>query len=308
MFEGFESRTVKTDRGEVFARVGGSGSPVLLLHGYPQTHVIWHAVVDELTTDHTVVVADLPGYGSSFRPAPTPGHEAHSKRALSNDLVQLMEGLGFTEFAVAGHDRGGRVAYRMALDHPERITALGVFDVVPTGDVWDRADALLAITYWHWSFLAQPAPLPEALIGANPGAFFDLHVKALGLGRKAANYPPELLAISRDLLDDPTVVESICEDYRAGATVDRSDDEADMEAGNRIRCPVLVLWSAPGALPRFYGDVLEVWRPWAENLRGRGLDASHFLVEDQPAEVAVEIKALLDESETPHQTDQRTSS
>ena len=186
MFEGFESRTVKTDRGEVFARVGGSGSPVLLLHGYPQTHVIWHAVVDALTTDHTVIVADLPGYGSSFRPAPTPGHEAHSKRALSNDLVQLMEGLGFTEFAVAGHDRGGRVAYRMALDHPERITALGVFDVVPTGDVWDRADASLAITYWHWSFLAQPAPLPEALIGANPGAFFDFHVKALGLGRKSA--------------------------------------------------------------------------------------------------------------------------
>lgn len=304
MFEGFESRTVETERGEVFARVGGSGSPVLLLHGYPQTHVIWHAVVDSLTTDHTVIVADLPGYGSSFRPVPTAGHEAHSKRALSNDLVQLMEGLGFTEFAVAGHDRGGRVAYRMALDHPERITALGVFDVVPTGDVWDRADASLAITYWHWSFLAQPAPLPEALIGANPGAFFDLHVKALGLGRRSANYPPELMAIYRDLLDDPTVVESICEDYRAGATIDRVHDEADRSAGRSIQCPVLVLWSAPGALPKFYGDVLDVWRPWAGNLRGRGLDASHFLVEDQPTEVAAEIKALLRESET-HQ--QRTS-
>ena len=205
----------------------------------------------------------------------------------------MMRALGYDQFAVAGHDRGGRVAYRMALDHPDRVTAVAAFDVVPTGEVWARADADLALTYWHWSFLAQPAPLPESLIGANPSAFFDVHVRGLGLGRRSDNYPPQLMAIYRALLDDPTVVEGICEDYRAGAGIDREHDDADRSAGRRIRCPVLVLWSAQGALPRFYGDVLAVWRPWAENLRGRGLDASHFLVEDQPEQVADDLRALL---------------
>lgn len=295
MFEQFESEQVDTERGKIFARVGGRGSPVLLLHGYPQSHVMWHAVVDALTSNHTVVVADLPGYGSSFRLTPTADHSAHSKRALSNDLIQMMRALGFDQFAVAGHDRGGRVAYRMALDHPDRVTAVAAFDVVPTGDVWERADAALALTYWHWSFLAQPAPLPEALINANPGAFFDFHVRALGLGRKTQQYPLELMAIYRDQLDDTEVVEGICEDYRAGASIDRMHDEADFNAGNQIRCPVLVLWSSAGALPKLYGDVLAVWRPWVEDLRGRGVDASHFLVEDEPEQVAQELNALLSE-------------
>jgi haloacetate dehalogenase len=293
MFEVLVAKIVDTERGGLFTRVGGEGVPILLLHGYPQTHVMWHAVVGSLTDEHTVVVADLPGYGSSFRPRPTPDHAAHSKRAIGDDLAQMMHALGYDQFAVAGHDRGGRVAYRMALDHPDRVTAVAAFDVVPTGDVWARADADLALTYWHWSFLAQPAPLPERLIGANPSTFFDVHVRGLGLGRKSDNYPPELMAIYRALLDDPTVVEGICEDYRAGAGIDREHDDADRSAGRRIRCPVLVLWSAQGALPRFYGDVLAVWRPWAENLRGRGLDASHFLVEDQPEQVADDLKALL---------------
>lgn len=293
MFDGFDSRTVDVDRGAVLARVGGSGSPVLLLHGYPQTHVMWHAVVPHLIGHHTVVVVDLPGYGGSFRPGPSDDHSAYSKRALGDDLVQLMEVLGFDRFAVAGHDRGGRIAYRMALDHPEAITATAAFDVVPTGEVWARADAQLALTYWHWAFLAQPAPLPEDLIGANPSAFFDRHVRALGLGRAEDRYPADLMVGYREILDDPAVVHGICEDYRAGAGIDRVHDDADRAAGRRISGPLLVLWSAPGALPRFYGDVLAVWRPWAEDLRGHGLDASHFLVEDRPAEVAQELLALL---------------
>jgi haloacetate dehalogenase len=260
---------------------------------------MWHAVVDALTRAHTVVVADLPGYGSSFRPAPTPDHRAHSKRALGDDLVQMMIALGFDRFAVGGHDRGGRVAYRMALDHPARVGAVAAFDVIPTGDVWDRADAALALAYWHWSFLAQPAPLPEALINANPGAFFDLHVRGLGLGRKRANYPAELMATYRALLDDPTVVEGICEDYRAGAGIDRVHDSADRSAGTRITCPTLVLWSASGALPKLYGDVLAMWEPWADDLRGSGLDASHFLVEDEPDQVAHHLLALLSGSTRP---------
>ena len=291
MFEGFDEHVLTTDRGPVTARVGGDGPPLLLLHGYPQTHVMWRDCAPLLADRFTVVAADLPGYGGSFRPVAAPDHEPHSKRALARDLVQALAALGHERFAVAGHDRGGRVAYRMALDHPERVVAAAVLDVVPTGEVWARADAQLALLYWHWAFLAQPAPLPERLIGADPGAFFDLHVRRLGVGGAAGRYPQDVVDGYRALLDDPGTVEAICEDYRAGATVDREHDDAD--AGRRtIGCPVLALWSARGALPRLYGDVLEVWRPWAPLVSGRGLDASHFLVEDEPGLVAAELAAF----------------
>jgi haloacetate dehalogenase len=291
VFDGFEEHLVPTARGDVYARVGGDGPPLLLLHGYPQTHLAWHAAAPLLADSFRVVVVDLPGYGRSFRPAPAADHRPHSKRVLADDLVQLMRALGHERFAVAGHDRGGRIGYRMALDTPERVSALAVLDVVPTGDVWARADADLALLYWHWSFLAQPAPLPERLIGADPGAFFDFHVRALGMGKRADRYPPEVLAAYRAVLDDPAVVEAICEDYRAGAGVDRQDDDAD--AGRRIACPVLALWSAAGALPRLYGDVLDVWRPWTTDLAGEGLDTSHFLVDDDPEGVARRIADLV---------------
>lgn len=293
MFEGFAQQTVPTARGRIFVRIGGTGPPLLLLHGYPQTHVMWHGVVDALVDEFTLVVADLPGYGPTSRPEPTPDHRAHAKRTMAVDLVEAMRVLGFHRFAVAGHDRGGRVAYRMALDHPDRITAVAAFDVVPTGEVWARADARTALVYWHWVFLAQPAPMPERMIAAEPDQFFDVHVRALGLGRAPGRYPPELMAEYRRLLDDPGYVEAVCEDYRAGAGVDRDDDDADRAAGRMIGCPTLLLWSANGALPAFYGDVAEVWRDWARDVRGRGLDASHFLVEDRPDEVAAELTALM---------------
>jgi len=292
VFEQFTEQLVPVDRGPVFARVGGAGPPLLLLHGYPQTHLMWHAAAGLLAEQYTVVVVDLPGYGASFRPTPSQDHAPHSKRALAVDLVQVMRELGHQSWAVAGHDRGGRIAYRMALDHPGRVTAAGVFDVVPTGEVWARADAQLALIYWHWSFLAQPAPLPERLINADPGAFFDYHVRALGIGRTPGRYPEELMSVYRKLLDDPGTVEAICEDYRAGASIDREHDDADL-GQRKIQCPLLLLWSGHGALPRLYGDVLDVWRPWAEQLTGRGLDATHFLVEDQPEQVAAELLALL---------------
>src|SRR3954465_15484391 len=206
-----ERRTV----GEVSlrVRVGGSGPPLLLLHGYPQTHLMWNAAAPWLAETFTVVAADLPGYGASFRPAVAADHAPHAKRALARDLVQAMTALGHDRFAVAGHDRGGRVAYRMALDHPDRVDAVAVLDVVPTGEVWARADAAMALGYWHWAFLAQPAPLPERLIAADPDAFFDFHVRALGLGRAPDRYPAELMAGYRALLDDVSTVEAICEDY-----------------------------------------------------------------------------------------------
>jgi haloacetate dehalogenase len=292
-FEGFVEHALPTDRGTVFARVGGEGPPLLLLHGYPQTHVMWHAPAALLANRFTVVAADLPGYGESFRPAPAADHAPHSKRALAADLVQAMGLLGHDRFAVAGHDRGGRVAYRMALDHPDRVEAVAVLDVVPTGEVWARADALLALLYWHWAFLAQPAPLPERLIAADPDAFFDFHVRALGLGREAGRYPADLMAGYRKLLDDPGVVQAICEDYRAGATVDREHDDADHGRHQKIGCPLLALWSAGGALPRLYGDVLEVWRGWADQVSGHGVPGSHFLVEDGPETVAEALAGFL---------------
>lgn len=294
LFPGFEARTVPTARGTVHAMVGGSGPPLLLLHGYPQSHLMWHAAAPWLAERHTVVAADLAGYGASFRPAPAPDHAPHSKRALALDQVQAMAALGFDRFSVAGHDRGGRVAYRMALDHPERVDRLAVLDIVPTGEVWARADRDFARGYWHWAFLALPAPLPERLIAGDPQAFFDLHVRAgMGLGAAPGRYPAEVLDAYRRALDDPGAVEAVCEDYRAGAAMDVEHDEDDRAAERRIACPVLVLWAGRGGLPRFYDDVLEVWRPWAPDLRGEAIDATHFLAEDQPQETAARLLAFL---------------
>jgi haloacetate dehalogenase len=298
VFEGFAEHVLPTRRGVIHARVGGSGPPVLLLHGYPQTHLMWHAVADRLAERFTVVAADLPGYGASFRPTPSADHEPHSKRALARDLVEAMTLLGHRSFAVAGHDRGGRVAYRMALDHPESIVAAAVLDVVPTGEVWARADAMFALVYWHWAFLAQPAPMPEHLIGADPDAFFDGHVRALGVGGTPSRYPPAIMAAYRALLDDAGTVEAICEDYRAGATIDRHHDDADT-GERRIACPLLVLWSTRGALPRLYGDVLDVWRPWAKHVSGLGIPGSHFFAEDEPERTAAELVTFLDPGGAP---------
>jgi len=293
-FAGFATHALETPRGTVHARVGGTGPPVLLLHGYPQSHVMWRAVAPLLAARHTVVAADLAGYGASFRPAPAADHAAHGKRAMALDQVEAMAALGFDRFAVAGHDRGGRVGYRMALDHPAAVEQLAVLDIVPTGEVWRRADAAFARGYWHWAFLAQPAPLPERLIAGDPDAFFDLHVRGrMGLGREPQRYPPDVLDLYRRVLRDPATVEGMCEDYRAGASVDVADDDADRDAGRQIACPVLVLWAAGGGLPGFYGDPLDLWRPWAPDVRGRPVDASHFMAEDRPEEVAQELLAFL---------------
>jgi haloacetate dehalogenase len=291
LFDGFASRQLETDRGSIHARVAGSGPPLLLLHGYPQTHLMWHAAAPLLAERFTVVAADLAGYGDSFRPVPAPDHAPHSKRALALDQVQAMAALGHERFAVAGHDRGGRVAYRMALDHQARVTALAVLDIVPTADVWARADDRLALAYWHWGFLAQPPPLPERLIAGDPDAFFDHHLRTIGLGAAPGRYPETVVNAYRRQLGDPHAVEAICEDYRAGASIDRELDEADR--GRQIECPVLCLWAGRGALELFYGDVLEVWRPWAPHLTGRPVNASHFLVEDEPDEVARELTEFL---------------
>jgi haloacetate dehalogenase len=288
LFAGFETHDLQTPRGTVRARVAGDGPPLLLLHGFPQTHLMWHAVAPRLAERFTVIAADLPGYGDSFRPPVTDDHASHCKRELAGDIVAAMAALGHASFALAGHDRGGRVAYRMALDRPDAVTALAVLDIVPTGEIWARADDRLALGYWHWGFLAQPAPLPERLILAAPDAFW---IAAQRMGIKD-HYPAEAVDAYRAMLSDPASVTAMCEDYRAGATVDRAHDDADR--GTRtIACPVRVLWGAHGALPIFYEDPLEPWRAFAPHATGRAIDgAGHFIPEDEPDAVTAELEAF----------------
>jgi haloacetate dehalogenase len=291
LFSGFDEVRIDTPRGPVLARVGGTGPPLLLLHGYPETHLMWHAVAPALAARFAVVVADLPGYGASFRPPVTADHAGHAKRALAGDLVAAMAALGHDAFAVAGHDRGGRVAYRMALDAPAAVTAVAMLDVVPTGEVWRHADAALALGYWHWAFLAQPAPLPERLVLGDPDGFW-IAAERMGLKRGDPRYPDAVLDAYRAQLDDPAFVTAMCEDYRAGAGVDREHDDEDR--GRRtIVCPARALWAGDGSLPRFYADPLEPWRAYAPAITGRAIaGASHFVAEDAPEQVTAELLAF----------------
>jgi haloacetate dehalogenase len=287
MFEGF--RELDLDSGEtvIHLRVGGAGPPLLLLHGHPQTHVMWHRIAPDLAERFTVIAADLRGYGDSGKPPTAPGHEPYSKRAMARDMVTAMQALGFERFALAGHDRGGRVGYRMALDHPERVEKLAVLDIVPTGEMYRRADMSFGLGYWHWFFLPQPYDFPERIIGGNPDHFYLERQGALSI---AGLFAPEALAEYRRCWRDPATIHAMCEDYRAGATIDCRLDEADRVAGRRISCPLLALWGARGKMGEWY-DVLAVWRGWADDVRGHAIDCGHYLPEEAPAETA---RALLE--------------
>ncbi|OLT09875.1 alpha/beta hydrolase [Pseudonocardia sp. CNS-139] len=263
-------------------RVAGSGPAVLLLHGYPQTSAMWHLVAPALAEHHTVVLADLRGYGDSLAP-PDADVAAFGKRAMAADQVAVMAELGFARFAVVGHDRGARCAYRLALDHPDAVAALAVLDILPTADVFARVDAGFARSAWHWFFLSQPGDLPERLIAGDPDAFF---------GRGAQVFAPEALAAYREAWRRPSVVHAMCQDYRAGATVDVADDEADRGV-RRIGCPTLVLWGAHGPLGRT-PDVLDVWRRWAPDAHGHALDCGHYLAEERPVETLSALRKHLD--------------
>jgi len=294
-FEGFQLSqiTVPDPAGEVSLRVrhGGSGPPLLLLHGYPETHMMWAQVAEGLARDFTVVCFDLRGYGGSTLPATTgDDNEASSKRAMARDAVHLMRHFGFETFDLAGHDRGGRVAYRLALDHPQAVRRLSILDIIPTGEVWARADRRFALGYWHWPFLAQRRPLPETLIGADPEAFF---FKLQYPGARAM-FSAEAYADYVAAVRDPAVVHAMCEDYRAGAGYDRKLDEEDKAAGRRIACPVQILWGGRGALAAWY-DTLAIWREWAEDVRGQSLDCGHFIPEEKPAETLELLRGFFGE-------------
>ncbi len=284
MFDGFRLEHIDTGEATLRVRHGGSGPPLLLLHGHPQTHVCWHLVAPQLIEHFTVVCPDLRGYGESSKPPTTPDHEPYSKRVMARDMVSLMEKLGHTTFIVAGHDRGGYVSYRLALDHPERVERLAVLDIVPAFEAWRRADAQFMLRWWHWAFMAQPAPLAESFLTANPDAYY------FRTGRE--RFHPDALADYLRAVHDPETVHAMCEDYRANATYDRALDATDYHEGKRIRCPVLVLWGKQDDLEDLYGYPLTLWQDWADDVRGRGLECGHYLAEEKPDELAAELDAF----------------
>jgi haloacetate dehalogenase len=293
MFSGFQASTVDVGETTIFIRRKGSGRPVLLLHGFPETHAMWHRVAPALADEFTVICADLRGYGASGKPDTRPDHTPYAKSAMARDMVQLMEAQGFPRFLVAGHDRGGRVAYRLALDHPKHVERVALLDVIPTSEAFARADIRFALGFWPWSLLAQPAPLPERLIAGDPAAIVD---NALGeWGSDPASFPPFVREAYVDALRDPSTVHAICEEYRAAATCDFEQDLADRAAGRRIACPTLALWSEASALDNWYeeaGGPLEIWRTWASDVRGRALAGGHFFPEQNAAETLMELRAF----------------
>jgi haloacetate dehalogenase len=289
MFEGFALETIDTGEVAIRVRRGGSGPPLLLLHGIPQTHLMWHRVAPTLARDFTVVATDLRGYGDSGKPPSTPDHAPYSKRVMARDQVEVMRQLGFERFFVAGHDRGARCAYRLALDHPERVRKLAVLDIVPTGESFRHADMAFGLGYWLWFFLAQPYDLPERLVGADPEFLVDHLLDAWSTTPGA--FPDDVRAAYRRAFGNSETIHSICEEYRAASTLDYAHDEAD-RGRRRIACPVLVLWGGRGGLPTWCEDVLAVWRGWADDVRGRALDCGHFLAEEAPDETAAELRAF----------------
>ena len=286
MFEGFARKQIETTDATINLVTSGAGPPLLLLHGYPQTHVMWHKIAPSLARDFTVVVADLRGYGDSSKPEGGPDHAGYSKRAMAKDQVEVMRRLGFERFFVAGHDRGARVAHRMALDHADQVLRLSVLDIIPTHKVFATADKALATAYFHWFFLIQTEPFPETLIGAEPEYYLRSRLARWGA---SDCFAPEAVAEYLRCFREPEAIHASCEDYRAAATIDLVHDEADLD--RKVSCPLLTLWGAKGTVERLY-DVLACWRERASDVRGRALVCGHFLPEEAPDETCAELHAF----------------
>lgn len=287
-FPGFEREQIQVGGARINLVRGGQGPAVLLLHGYPQTHCILHKIAPRLADRFTVVATDLRGYGDSSKPAGLPDHSNYAKRAMALDQVEVMQALGHEEFHLVGHDRGGRVAHRLALDHPQSVKKLAVLDICPTGAMYAHTDRAFAKAYFHWFFLIQPAPFPETLIGADPEYFIKYQ-----MGRRHGGlevFAPEAMAEYVRCFSDPATIHASCEDYRAAESIDLEHDAAD--AAKKLNCPVLALWGKHGTIERQF-DCLAEWRAPARDVRGKALDCGHYLPEEQPAEVAHELEGFL---------------
>lgn len=289
MFEGFTAETIPVENAVLNVRYGGAGPAVLLLHGHPRTGATWHRVAPQLIdAGFTVVCPDLRGYGRSIGPAPTKDHSAHSKRAVANDMAQLMEALGHPSYHLVGHDRGSYVALRLALDYSSRIDRLALLDCIPISEHLARADARFATQWWHWFFFAQP-DIPERVITADPDRWYTGNAAAMG----EENYVEW-----REAIRDPRVIRAMLEDYRAGLTIDRAHEEADKAAGRRLDMPLLALWSLQDDLEDLYGDPLCIWRDWATDVHGFGIDSGHHMAEEAPDELSRELVGFLTSGES----------
>jgi haloacetate dehalogenase len=278
----FQAEHVTTADNTVFVRRYGQGPAILMVHGFPRTSLMWRHIAPELAKHHTVICVDLRGYGKSGIPASRDDHFPYTKRAMANELVEVMAKLGFSRFSVVGHDRGGRVSYRLTLDHAKQVDRLAVFDVVPISEAWGHADAKFAMTYWPWSLLSQKAPLPETYLTGAPEAVFH---NPFGEGSFGADILREYLETFRD----PARVHAICEEYRAAATLDIEHDQEDRRRSRRIACPMLHLWATGGPLDTFYGQQggpLGIWRNWAERVSGQAVTGGHFFPEENPVQTA----------------------
>jgi haloacetate dehalogenase len=287
-FPGFERKLIQTSGAVINLVHGGRGPALLLLHGYPQTHCIWHRIAPRLAETYTVVLADLRGYGDSSKPAGLPDHSNYSKRALALDQVEVMQALGHHGFHLVGHDRGARVAHRLALDHPQRVKKLAVLDICPTRTMYARTDHAFARSYFHWFFLTQPAPFPEKLIGADPEFFIKYQ-----MGRRHGGlqvFAQDAMAEYMRCFSNPAAIHASCEDYRAADSIDLEHDTTD--AGKKIECPVLALWGKHGVIEQQF-DCLAAWRAVAHDVRGQVLDCGHYLPEEQPDELARQLESFL---------------
>lgn len=284
----FNKIQISTKGAAIFMEHGGSGQPLLFLHGYPQTHMMWHQVASQFTSQFRVLCPDLRGYGDSAKPKSTPDHRFYSKRAMAQDMVELMDYFGYREFSVVGHDRGARVAHRLALDYPDRVKKVCIMDIVPTYHMFKHTDQAFATGYYHWFFLIQPNGLPEKLISTNPAYY--LMEKLKRWSAPDAQFAPQAVSEYIRCFSNPETIRASCDDYRAAASIDLEHDEASL--GQKIRCPLLVLWGAKGFVHRTY-DVLAVWRQYAEQVEGQALDCGHFLPEEKPEDVVPALQAFL---------------
>lgn len=288
LLPGFTERKIRTSGATIHLEYAGEGPPVLLLHGYPESHVIWHKVAPQLARDYTVVCADLRGYGDSSKPKGVPGHANYSKRAMAQDMAEVMQALGHRSFHVVGHDRGGRVGHRLARDHGARVKSLTVLDISPTLKIYDSTTIHLAKAYWHWFFLIQKQPIPEKLLEGR--ATFYINAR-LGRGKGGLKwFDRRAVAEYIRAFRDPRTVHATCEDYRAAATIDLVHDRKDLK--RKIRMPVLALWGKQAVIEALF-DCLADWREVATDVRGRALQCGHFIPEEKPKELLAELRRFL---------------
>jgi haloacetate dehalogenase len=288
MFENFQRLDLETPSARIHLVKGGQGFPLLLLHGYPQTHVLWHKIAHRLAQHYTVIASDLRGYGDSSKPPGEADHDNYSKRVMAQDQVEVMAQLGYKEFYLVGHDRGARVAHRLTLDHPQRVKKLGLLDIAPTYQMFETTDQEFATAYYHWFFLIQPTPFPETLIGANPNYFLDHCLKSWS--KLPGAFTPEAIAQYQRAFSLPDTIHSTCEDYRASATIDLVHDAQDQ--AHKIACPLLILWGKRGIIGKKY-DVIGSWQKKANNVTGIALDCGHFLPEEAPDETYQYLRTFL---------------